>query len=68
MTRANFKIKNLIRGLLMVPEDESVTIMAGDRGAVRCGSGAVAGSSHLLYKRKRDWAQAGFETSKLTTQ
>lgn len=52
----------------MVPEDESVTIMAGDMVAVRCGSGAVAGNSHLIYKRKRDWAGAGFKTSKPTTQ
>lgn len=49
MTKENFKINNLIRGLLMVPEDESVTIMAGNMAAVRCGPGVVARSSHLIY-------------------
>jgi hypothetical protein len=56
MTKATYKRKYLTRGLLIVPEDSSMNVMAGSMVAGRHGAGAVTESSYLTCKSQAESA------------
>ena len=71
MTKETYRVKNIVEGLLSVPESEPMTIIAGSKAADRQKfTGAVADSSHLetqtepvIYKR-RELTQNGLSLLK----